>query len=150
MEVTHQYTIYVWRSLSPVQAWHAGRDGLAEHCKARIPGAQYFDIDKVADTSIPLPHMLPSAVQFAAAMDSLGIRNDSQVVIYDGAGIFSAPRAWWTFKAFGHKRWASNILSWMLCCSKHVCWLNNMIVIWKFLEATHGSSRCCQSAADRM
>ena len=82
----------------------AGRDGAAEFRRARIPGAQYFDIDKVADTATSLPHMLPAEPQFAAAMDSLSISNDSQVVIYDGAGIFSAPRAWWAFKAFGHSR----------------------------------------------
>jgi len=30
-----------------------------------------------------------------------------QVVLYDRSGIFSAPRVWWTFKAFGHDRCAS-------------------------------------------
>ena len=48
--------------------------------------------------------MLPSSTQFAAAMDVLGIQQDSEVVVYDGLGIFSAPRAWWTFRAFGHQR----------------------------------------------
>lgn len=48
--------------------------------------------------------MLPSAEAFAAVADALGIQNDSTVVIYDRAGIFSAPRVWWTFKAFGHEK----------------------------------------------
>ena len=43
---------------------------------------------------------------FAAAMDALGITNDSTVVVYDCAGIFSAPRVWWTFRAFGHDKCA--------------------------------------------
>ena len=59
---------------------------------------------QVADTSTDLPHMLPPAAKFAAAADALGISNDSTVVVYDGLGIFSAPRAWWTFRAFGHER----------------------------------------------
>ncbi|GLI69812.1 hypothetical protein VaNZ11_014516, partial [Volvox africanus] len=41
---------------------------------------------------------------FAAAMDALGITNDTTVVLYDHLGIFSAPRAWWTFKVFGHDK----------------------------------------------
>jgi len=61
-------------------------------------------MDKVADASSDLPHMLPIDGVFAAAVDSLGIRKDDTVVVYDRAGIFSAPRVWWTFKAFGHAR----------------------------------------------
>ncbi len=80
----------------------AGRDGKAEFKQARIPGAQFFDLNGIADHSTDLPHMLPTEAQFAAAMDALGIQNDSTVVVYDGAGIFSAPRICWTFKTFGH------------------------------------------------
>ena len=61
-------------------------------------------MDKVADSSSELPHMLPPEGVFAAAMDSLGIRKDDIVVVYDRAGIFSAPRVWWTFNVFGHDR----------------------------------------------
>ena len=78
------------------------RDGIEEHAARRIPGARYFDVDAISDPSSSLPHMLPSASQFAAACDALDVRNDDQVVVYDGAGLFSAARAWWMFKAFGH------------------------------------------------
>lgn len=78
-------------------------NGIEEHCMTRIPGAQYFDVDRISDPSSNLPHMLPSEDQFAAACDALGIENDDQVVVYDGAGLFSAARAWWMFKAFGHE-----------------------------------------------
>ena len=61
-------------------------------------------MDQVADTSTDLPHMLPSERALAAAADALNIKNDSTVVVYDGLGTFSAPRAWWTFRAFGHDR----------------------------------------------
>ena len=50
----------------------------------------------------PLPHMLPTPQAFADAVGKLGIGNADTVVIYDGAGVFSAPRVWWTFRVFGH------------------------------------------------
>ncbi|KAF2717152.1 Rhodanese-like protein [Polychaeton citri CBS 116435] len=69
-----------------------------------IPKSVFFDLDKVADTSSPYPHMLPSAEVFKEAMESLGISKDDTVVVYDSAelGIFSAPRVAWTFRVFGH------------------------------------------------
>jgi thiosulfate/3-mercaptopyruvate sulfurtransferase len=82
------------------------RTGLASFLAARIPGARFLDIDAVCDTSSPLPHMLPAAPEFARAMGRLGLRVDDTVVFYDDAeaGIFSAPRAAWMFKVFGHRR----------------------------------------------
>lgn len=68
-----------------------------------IPGAHYFDLDKVADLSSPLPHMLPSPEVFAQAAGEFGIDNDTMVIIYDQGNLFSAPRAWWTLKTFGVK-----------------------------------------------
>lgn len=86
-------------------AWHlptTGRDGHAEYRQAHIPGAVYFDIDAVADPDSALPHMLPSADAFAAAVGAMGISNDHRVVVYDHTGLASAPRVWWMFRAFGH------------------------------------------------
>ena len=80
------------------------RNPKAEHHAAHIPGAVLFDIDAVADKMTKLPHMLPSAAAFAAAVGALGIGNDDRVVIYDGAGQLGAARVWWTFRVFGHKR----------------------------------------------
>lgn len=70
----------------------------------RIPNAVFFDIDKVKDASSAYPHMLPTAEEFAAAMSSLGLKRTDRIVVYDSAelGIFSAPRAAWTLKVFGH------------------------------------------------
>lgn len=70
---------------------------------AHIPGAVFFDIDAIADHTTDLPHMLPSADAFAKDMATLGIGNDRTIVVYDGTGLFSAPRAWWMFKAMGRK-----------------------------------------------
>jgi len=67
-----------------------------------IPGAVFFDIDGIADHTSGLPHMLPAPGEFSKAVGGLGIGDGATVVVYDGAGVFSAPRAWWTFKAMGH------------------------------------------------
>ncbi|MCX5568608.1 3-mercaptopyruvate sulfurtransferase [Kaistia nematophila] len=82
---------------------NANRDAAAEFGASHIPGAIYFDLDKVADTSSGLPHMLPSAEQFGATVGDLGISETQTIVVYDGAGLFSAPRVWWTFRVMGAK-----------------------------------------------
>lgn len=48
--------------------------------------------------------MLPTAEDFAASMEKLGLRRDDEIVVYDSKelGIFSAPRVGWTLKVFGH------------------------------------------------
>lgn len=87
--------------------WHmpgTARSGHQDYLAAHIPGAVFLDIDAVCDASIPLPHMLPTARQFAQAMGALGIRHTHHVVVYDQHGLFSAPRAWWMLRAFGHPR----------------------------------------------
>jgi thiosulfate/3-mercaptopyruvate sulfurtransferase len=77
------------------------RDAAAEYRAGHIPGAVRFDIDEVSDHSSPLPHMLPSAFDFAMAVGELGISERDTVVIYDGMGLFSSPRVWWTFRLYG-------------------------------------------------
>jgi thiosulfate/3-mercaptopyruvate sulfurtransferase len=79
------------------------RDPESEFLDAHIPGAQRFDFDqRIAQEHTELPHMLPSAAKFEAEVRSLGVNESSAIVCYDGTGIFSAPRAWWMFKAMGH------------------------------------------------
>ncbi len=77
------------------------RDAAAEYRAGHIPGAVRFDIDAISDRSNSLPHMLPSAEQFAEAVGTLGIGHEDTIVIYDGAGLSSSPRVWWTFRLFG-------------------------------------------------
>ena len=80
----------------------AGRDAHAEYLAAHLPGAVFFDIDAVADTTSPLPHMLPSAERFGEAVGRLGISEGDAVVVYDRRPIPSAPRVWWSFRTMGH------------------------------------------------
>ena len=77
------------------------RDGRAEYLAAHIPGAVFFDVNAIADTTTDLPHMLPSPEAFSSAMRQLGIGDGVTIVVYDGLGLFSAARVWWTFRIFG-------------------------------------------------
>lgn len=81
-----------------------GRDARHEFEERHIPGAAFFDIDRCSDHTSPYDHMLPSAEQFADYAGSLGVSASTQVVVYDGSdqGLYSAPRVWWMFRAFGH------------------------------------------------
>ena len=81
-----------------------GRAGADEYAKGHIPGAVFFDIDGVADRSSGLPHMLLTGEAFAEAAGGLGLRREAEIVVYDGQGIFSAPRVWWTLRVMGFPR----------------------------------------------
>lgn len=65
----------------------------------RFPNARFWDLDAVSE-----PHpdgyalMLPSPERFAAFASKCGVTVDSHVIIYDGEGVFAAPRTAWTFK----------------------------------------------------
>jgi thiosulfate/3-mercaptopyruvate sulfurtransferase len=77
------------------------RDPRAEFEAAHIPGARFFDIDEIADTQSSLPHMAPPVEKFVARMRAMGIGDGHRVIVYDGAGLFSAARVWWLFRLFG-------------------------------------------------
>ncbi len=77
------------------------RDGRAEYDERHIPGARFFDIDDVSDARSDLPHMVPPVEKFMSRLRAMGVGDGHQVVIYDGAGIFSAARVWWLFKLMG-------------------------------------------------
>jgi thiosulfate/3-mercaptopyruvate sulfurtransferase len=79
------------------------RDARAEYLDGHIPGAAFFDINAIADHSSDLPHMLPGPDAFGEAVGKLGISENDTIVVYDGLGLFSAPRVWWSFRIFGAK-----------------------------------------------
>jgi thiosulfate/3-mercaptopyruvate sulfurtransferase len=78
-----------------------GRNAREEYLAEHIPGALFFDIDEIADTSAPLPHTLPAPEKFSSRMRSMGIGDGQRIVVYDRHGMFSAPRAWWMFRVMG-------------------------------------------------
>ncbi|MBW8881651.1 MAG: sulfurtransferase [Asticcacaulis sp.] len=80
-----------------------GTDMHALYVPEHIPGAVFFDIDAISDTSSPLPHMAPSPEVFAKATGAMGIGRGDHVVVYDQWGLRSAARVWWTFRLMGHQ-----------------------------------------------
>ena len=88
-------------------SWHmpaTRRDGATEFELGHIPGAAFFSIDGIADPDSTLPHTVPTAEAFAAAVGALGVGAGDHVVCYATEGIGTAPRAWWMFRLFGHER----------------------------------------------
>nr|XP_046272341.1 thiosulfate sulfurtransferase-like [Scatophagus argus] len=80
------------------------RDAKKEFAQSHIPGASFFDIDECSDRTSKFDHMLPTEKFFADYVGSLGVGNDSHVVVYDASdfGAFSCTRVWWMFRFFGH------------------------------------------------
>ena len=90
-----------------LQLTKENRNARQEFTAHRIPGAKFFDVNECADKSSPYEHMLPNTEDFSNYVRNLGIRSDSHVVLYDNnhkVGLYSAPRVWWMFRAFGHRR----------------------------------------------
>lgn len=79
----------------------SGRDARAEYDARHIPGARFVDIDDISDNRSELPHMAPPVEKFMSRMRALGIGDGHQVVVYDGAGIYSSARMWWLFRLMG-------------------------------------------------
>jgi len=77
------------------------RDAKAEYAASHIPGARFFDIDEISDSLSALPHMMPPVEKFMSRMRAMGVGDGHQVVVYDGAGLFSAARVWWMFRLMG-------------------------------------------------
>ena len=79
----------------------AGRNAKAEYTAAHIPGARFFDLEEISDQRSALPHMAPPPEKFISRLRAMGVGDGHQVVIYDGAGLFSAARVWWLFRLMG-------------------------------------------------
>jgi thiosulfate/3-mercaptopyruvate sulfurtransferase len=91
-------------------AAHNGRTGyLSGHeqylIDGHIPGAIFADlIDEFSDVAGTYPFTRPSAELFAHAAGSVGVTNQSTVVVYDTVAGQWASRIWWLFRAFGYDR----------------------------------------------
>lgn len=79
-----------------------GKNARKLYLDGHIPWATFFDLDAVCDNHTSLPHMLPKANDFAAAVAALGVSSVNEIVVYDQRGLFSAARLWWMFRVFGH------------------------------------------------
>ena len=88
--------------------WHhtsTNLDGRTQYRGRHLPGSVHFDIDHIADKSSPLPHMLPTAEDFAKKIGLLGVGDGDRVVVYDRLyGGAAAARVWWMFRVFGYDK----------------------------------------------
>jgi thiosulfate/3-mercaptopyruvate sulfurtransferase len=74
-----------------------------EYDEAHIPGAAYVDwTSDITDPDAPVSVQIAPPERFAGAMGSLGIGDDTSVVIYDHAGGQFATRLWWALTYYGH------------------------------------------------
>ncbi|OQV11887.1 putative Thiosulfate sulfurtransferase [Hypsibius exemplaris] len=87
-------------------SYDANKDVRKEYGAAHIPGAVFFNFKECRDVTSPYPNMIPPPQVFAQYCGSIGLDNTMHVVLYDNnsRGLFSAPRAYWMFKAFGHDK----------------------------------------------
>src|SRR5215218_8045171 len=76
-----------------------------EYDEAHIPGAVYVDWTRdITDPDNPVPVQLAPPERFADLMASLGIGDESRVVVYDHSGGQFATRLWWALTYYGHDR----------------------------------------------
>lgn len=88
--------------LRPSPSGVAIESGRATWEQGHIPGAGFADlIEALSDTSSPFLFTFPSAEKFTAAIEELGISEDTHVVIYDQVQNMWATRLWWQLRAFG-------------------------------------------------
>src|ERR671933_812174 len=76
-----------------------------EYNEAHIPGAVYVDWTRdITDPEDLVPVQIAPPERFAQVMNSLGIGDDTHIVIYDHAGGQFATRLWWALTYYGHDR----------------------------------------------
>lgn len=74
-----------------------------EYDEAHIPGAVYVDwTTDITDPDDPVSVQIAPPERFARLMGSLGIGDDTHVVVYDHAGGQFATRLWWVLTYYGH------------------------------------------------
>ena len=62
----------------------------------------FFDLDKNSKIDTDLPHMLTDINSWELIMNSMGISNEDEIVIYDNSDVISSCRCWYNLIYFGH------------------------------------------------
>jgi thiosulfate/3-mercaptopyruvate sulfurtransferase len=80
-------------------------NGRPSYESGHIPTAGFADLlGDLSDGDSPYEFTMPSPEQFAAAMEALGVSDDSRVVLYDAGGSVWAARVWWMLRWIGFDR----------------------------------------------
>ena len=80
---------------------HVKRSGFNEFKNKHIPGASFFDLDYFSNMNSKFPHMAINEKDFASRFEIFGITPDQSIIVYDGWGLFSAPRLLWLMHLYG-------------------------------------------------
>jgi thiosulfate/3-mercaptopyruvate sulfurtransferase len=80
-----------------------GGKGRDVYLKGHIPGAAFLDLEAVTGKEGGGRHPLPTAQQFEAEMQNVGVGPRTRVVAYDDAGGSIASRLWFLLRFFGHE-----------------------------------------------
>ena len=95
-----------WRVIDARFSLADADQGAREYAEGHVPGAVYAHLDD--DLSGPIVpgvtgrHPLPSVERAVAVFSRLGIDENVQVAVYDGAGGSVAARVWWMLRWLGH------------------------------------------------
>lgn len=88
--------------LRPVEGGVRPESGRAEWARGHVPGSGFADLlGDLSARDTPLPVMMPTAEQFAAAMSRYGVGDGTTVLLYDASMNMWAARVWWMLRAFG-------------------------------------------------
>ena len=110
------------------------RNAYQEYLDGHIPSAHFFDIDEISDKSSSLPHMLPPKEKFEDFVGGCGVSNDDHVVVYDGKGIFSACRVFWTFRVRGGSEVALMIgMIWACHWYNIGIYEHDIVILWRVM-----------------
>ena len=112
--------------------------GRLEYKNSHIENAIYFDIEKLSDSSIDLPHMFPSIEQIQNFIITNGININHEIIIYDQIGFFCSGRVWFILKVFGFKK--IRILN-----GGFLEWTKNNLPVTNKIKKTEKSNFNCNS-----
>lgn len=106
-------------SANEAKAWYgtavfcdvvAGPNAKAIYTDQHVEGAAWVDLE----TQLSAPysdakdlgrHPLPQPEDFVRMLESIGISNDSKVILYDrSSGVMAAARMWWMLRSLGHEQ----------------------------------------------
>lgn len=79
----------------------AGCDARADYAGGHIPGARFFDMASLVDTTSNVPAALPRPEQLAERLASLGVPPGARIVLYDDSAIRTSARAWFMLTESG-------------------------------------------------
>lgn len=81
----------------------ADRNAAEEFEAGHIPGARFFDLAGLVDTTSAVPSAHPRPEQLAEMLAQRGISADTLIVIYDDSMLRTSARAWFLLRAHGIK-----------------------------------------------